>query len=229
MNRATFITLSFLIFALVSILSIALYDRLPDPVPTHWNRHGVADGFTPKPFGAFLAPAVVLVLVSLLAAIPRMSPEGFKVDAFERSYNTIALASTALVGTILSTSILEGAGIAALRIDFVVLFGLGLLLAVIGNLMGKMSRNFFVGIRTPWTLANEEVWLRTHRVGGKIFVAGGLLLSVAAFTGTTLVILLPVVIALAVVPMVYSYFVYRKLQHEAERQGPSEPVRSETP
>jgi uncharacterized membrane protein len=80
-----------------------------------------------------------------------------------------------------------------------------------GNFMGKLTRNFFVGIRTPWTLVNDEVWLRTHRLGGKLFVAAGVVTAIAAFSGAGLYVMLAAVLAAAIVSVIYSYVVYRKL------------------
>jgi uncharacterized membrane protein len=93
--------------------------------------------------------------------------------------------------------------------------GMGVLFVVMGNLLGKVTRNFFVGIRTPWTLANEEVWNRTHRLGGKLFVVAGLVVVAAAFTGVSM---WPVFIAIGLaglIPIVYSYVLYRRLEPAA--------------
>ena len=90
--------------------------------------------------------------------------------------------------------------------------GVGLLLVVLGNFMGKLTKNFFVGIRTPWTLASDEVWLRTHRLGGKLFVLAGAGLFVAGLSGAGHVAILLAVVVAAGIPVAYSYVVYRKLE-----------------
>ena len=99
-------------------------------------------------------------------------------------------------------------------VERVVNLGLGLLLLVIGNYLGKVTRNFFVGIRTPWTLASDEVWLRTHRIGGWLFVAGGAVILIAGFIGpaSALAVTLSVIIAIALFLTVYSYVVYRRVE-----------------
>ena len=90
--------------------------------------------------------------------------------------------------------------------------GMGVLFIVIGNLLGKVTRNFFVGIRTPWTLASEEVWYRTHRLAGKLFVAAGLFMVVASLAGLRLWPLFVSLGVAALVPVVYSYVIYRRIE-----------------
>ena len=93
-----------------------------------------------------------------------------------------------------------------------VLVGVGLLLAVLGNYLGKTTRNFFLGIRTPWTLASDEVWRRTHRLGGWTMVAAGVALVVMGLFGASEMALLVIVGAAALIPVVYSFFAYRALE-----------------
>ena len=84
-----------------------------------------------------------------------------------------------------------------------------------GNFLGKVTRNFFVGIRTPWTLASEEVWLRTHRLGGKCFVAAGFAVVAISLLGLGPWAMMAVILAAALVPVVYSYVIYRRLEGAA--------------
>ena len=87
----------------------------------------------------------------------------------------------------------------------------GLLLVVSGNYMGKFRRNFFIGIRTPWTLASDEVWLRTHRLGAKTFVIGGLLVTLGACLSLGKAFMVAVIGAAAAIPILYSFVIYRRL------------------
>jgi uncharacterized membrane protein len=87
----------------------------------------------------------------------------------------------------------------------------GVLFLIIGNFLGKLTKNYFAGIRTPWTLENDEVWHRTHRLGGKLFVLGGLFTIVSAFMGMGLPVLIATVAATTIVTTAYSYVIYRKL------------------
>jgi uncharacterized membrane protein len=106
---------------------------------------------------------------------------------------------------------LLAAGGVALGLDRIIHTAVGLLLIVLGNFMSKFTRNFFIGIRTPWTLASEEVWFRTHRLGGRLFVVAGLILVLTGLLGGGGV---PVFVAAGIaagIPWVYSYIVYRRL------------------
>ena len=117
---------------------------------------------------------------------------------------------------------LAGAGY-ALPMSTIAPLAVGVLLMVLGNYMGKLRRNFFMGIRTPWTLASEAVWERTHRMAGWLFVLGGAVMVVAALAGAVRGrLLLAVIVVVALVPVVYSYFVYRRLEgrHPSEGKAP---------
>jgi uncharacterized membrane protein len=151
-------------------------------------------------------------LYVLFVAIRRSSPRGFRVEAFAGAFELVQAAILAFLLTLHAGMLLAGLG-EPVSMNRVVCVGMGLLFVVIGNFMGKFTRNFFVGIRTPWTLASDEVWLRTHRLGGKLFVAGGLVVLGAGLLGVRSLVpfmLLPIVLAL--VPAVYSYVLYRRLE-----------------
>ena len=98
--------------------------------------------------------------------------------------------------------------------------GVGLLLIVLGNFMGKITRNFFVGIRTPWTLASDEVWLRTHRLGGKLFVLAGAVFFVCGILGLGAMAPFAATAVAALVSIAYSYVIYRKIEGFKEAEPP---------
>jgi uncharacterized membrane protein len=191
-------------------LAGALYGRMPDPVPTHWNLRGVADGFTPKPWGPFLMPLTAAGLLGLLMALRALAPREMPVERFARVYTVLTAVVVAFLALVTALTALAAVGV-AVNMSRALGLGTGLLFVVLGNFMGKLTRNFFVGIRTPWTLVSDEVWLKTHRLGGKLFVAAGVVTVVAAFTGAGLGVMLAAVLAAALVSAVYSYLVYRKL------------------
>ncbi len=192
-------------------LAAALYGRLPDPIPTHWNARGQVDGYTPKPWGPFVVPLTMAGTYLLLLLIPRISPRGYRLEGFRRAFEVVQVAILAFLLLVTALVLLAGAGV-GVAIDRALTAGIGLLLVVLGNFMGKFTRNFFVGIRTPWTLASEEVWLRTHRLGGKVFVLAGAILFVAGLAGGGPATLLAVTLAASLIPVVYSYVLYRRLE-----------------
>jgi uncharacterized membrane protein len=195
---------------LAFLAAAAIYPQLPATVPIHWNARGQANGFAPRAWGAFLMPVVMAGVYLLFAVIPRISPRGFGVERFGRVYQIF---QTAILAFLLLMSVLvswAGTG-AKVPIGRAVYLGVGLLFIVLGNFLGKVTKNFFVGIRTPWTLASDEVWLRTHRLGGKLFVLAGLGLVVCGLLGVGSPFAPLAAVALAGgVPAVYSYLLYRR-------------------
>jgi uncharacterized membrane protein len=196
-------------FALVALL----YGRMPQVVPTHWNVHGVADGFMPKPLGPFVLPLLAAGTLALLIVLRVASPKGWSVERFARTYGVL---TAVISGFLLVLTALTSAAAIGLPVDvaLVTCLATGVLLVVLGNYMGKLRRNFFIGIRTPWTLANPEVGYRTHRLGGKLFVAAGVITLGAALTGYGIQTLLVTVISTSLVAVVYSYRVYRAVEQE---------------
>jgi uncharacterized membrane protein len=194
-------------------LAGALYGRLPRAVPTHWNLHGQADSFVAKPWGPFVLPLVMTGLYAVLAVLPRISPRGFRMESFARVYGIVRTSVLAFLLVLTALSLISAMG-APLGHDRTIGVAVGLLFVVLGNLMGKVRRNFFVGIRTPWTLASEEVWLRTHRLGGKLFVLAGLAAIVIGLAGGGMPVLLAILLTAAFVPAVYSYVLYRRIEHD---------------
>lgn len=190
-------------------VAAALAPRMPDPVPTHWNIHGVADGFTPKPWGPFVLPLSMVFVLALTAGLAAIAPKEGSVERFGRAYAIVMNAVLAFLFVVTVVASLAATG-APFNLTKVVMAAVGALFVVLGNYMGKFTRNYIMGIRTPWTLANDEVWLRTHRLGAKVFVISGLAV-IAAVLLDVMVIALPVLLAAAAIPVVYSYIVYRKV------------------
>jgi uncharacterized membrane protein len=200
------------VLALVATaLSIAFYSRLPDPVPTHFDLQGTPNGFTPKPIGAFILPFIIAVVGLILSVLPAISPRGYTMEAFGRVFEIVAITIIAIVFAIGVVALLQALGWRP-PLDRVIQPLVGVTLIVAGNFMGKLRRNFFIGIRTPWTLADEEVWFRTHRLGGPLFVVAGIVLMVAPFFGAGMSLIIPVLLLAALIPVVYSYLIYRRLQ-----------------
>ena len=195
-------------FALVA----SFYERLPDPYPTHWNLAGKADNFAAKPWGPLALPLTMTGLWLLLELLPRLSPKGFRIDPFARVYTILQNAILGFFFLLNASAVMAALGSGVAAFERLPLAAVGMLLLILGNYMGKITRNFFIGIRTPWTLASDEVWLRTHRLGGKVFVAAGLLIIAGELFGAGPTFMLPVILAAAIVPAVYSFIVYKRIE-----------------
>lgn len=203
-----------LVLGLVA-LSFALpawfYARLPDPMPTHWGLDGTADGWTPKPLGPFLLPLIQLAVWGLLAAVPAISPRGYRIERFGAAYSRILVLTMAFL-TVIGGLVVARALSAPVDMTRVVTAAVGLLFAGIGNYLGKTTPNFFVGVRTPWTIASPEVWTRTHRFAGWLFVLCGLAAALWALVGPAPLWSLAALVPPAIVPIVYSYVLYRRVE-----------------
>jgi immunity protein, SdpI family len=194
-----------------AIVAAALYHRLPDPMPVHFAYPSRPNGFAPRPVGAFLTPAFVALLGFVLAALPRISPKGYRIDRFLRVYEIVAITLLAVEAVDGMLGLYQALG-HPMNVDRAGTVGLGVILLVLGNYLGKVTRNFFVGIRTPWTLADPEVWLRTHRVGGVLCVLAGAVILIASFVGNgSPAVPIAVLLVLAVGLTAYSYVLYRRV------------------
>ncbi|MGH8200038.1 MAG: SdpI family protein [Steroidobacteraceae bacterium] len=190
--------------------SVVLYPRLPAIIPTHWNAAGVINGWMPKSRGAFVAPVVSLVIVAGLILFEPIQIEEDGDDLKVRYYPTI-VASVAGLNSFANLWVLM-AGMGWHRaLPSHLAIAVGLLLVVLGNSLGKVRQNGVVGIRTPWTLADEEVWARTNRVGGWLIVLAGLVMAATGIMGFRMVPGLIAVGAAAAVSVGYSYVIWLRV------------------
>jgi uncharacterized membrane protein len=198
------------IFAAFSIAAY-LYPNLPEQIPTHWNIAGEVDDYTAKPWGVIILPLAALLVFGVMRLIPVISPKGFRTDKFMDVINVFTVTIVGFMSGVAILVLLEANG-QDVRINEMIFAGLGLMFVVLGNYMGKVRKNFFIGIRTPWTLASDEVWSRTHRLGGKVFMLCGVFLMVNSFFHFPETWLIASLVAVALIPVVYSYFAYRRIE-----------------
>ena len=165
-----------------------------------------------KPWGPYLLPLMMLGSAALFLLLPRISPRGWDVDGKSRGFRAI-VASTLLFMLALHFGTLAFALGYPVSIPILIPMLVGILFIILGNYLGKVQRNFFIGIRTPWTLADDDVWYRTHRIAGRLFVIAGLFIVLAVpLAGERLASRVIVAAALiaAVIPAIYSYVIYPK-------------------
>lgn len=210
MRRLGCYWLAMTLVAAAFAFSAAFYPRLPVIIPTHWNAHGVIDGWMPKSRGAFVIPGVALVIVAFLILFEPIQIQEDASDLKARYYPTI-VAGVAGLNFFFNLQVLEAGMGWHLAISSDSAIGVGLLLVVLGNVLGKLPRNRVVGIRTPWTLADAEVWARTQRVGGWLFVLAGLVMATTGFGGFGMGPGLIAIGAAAVVSVGFSYSVWRRV------------------
>ncbi|GAB2584389.1 SdpI family protein [Dyella jejuensis] len=188
-----------------------LRPRMPALVATHWNARGNVNGYM-TPMHAVLVPTLAIVTLGLLTwLLPRISPRRYAIGPFVSAFAVVMLALQALVLVAALGVLLNAAG-HPVRMPWLCMISLGALLLVMGNYMDKLRQNFFMGIRTPWTLASEAVWERTHRLSGWMFVLAGLAVIAIALLQAPLWSMLCVIAASVLVPCVYSYVIYQRLE-----------------
>ena len=208
-----------LIFVVVMLgVVVWIYPHLPAQTPSHWGADGNVNGWMPRFWAAAIWPLTMLGLALLLAVLPVISPRKFEIAPFARVYGIIVLATLAFLLVVGTIALLAGAGY-HVDVGLVVPIAVGALLMVIGNFMGKFRKNFFVGIRTPWTLTSDVVWERTHRLAGWLFVVAGLIWIVAGLLYASPVVLVVSALAAGFIPVVYSYFLYRRVEGHPRTGG----------
>lgn len=193
-------------------LSVGFYAQLPAAIPVHWNAAGAIDRYASRAFGAFLMPVIMLALAGVFAALPVISPSGFDIERKSRAYAGIVFSILLLLFGVHVFMLLAALHVAH-SITAVIPLLFGPMLIIIGNYLPKIRRNFFVGIRTPWTLADEDVWYRTHRFGGVLFViCGALLMTIGPLLPARAMaaFIVSMVVVTALIAVVYSFVIYRR-------------------
>jgi uncharacterized membrane protein len=210
--------LSFIFIAIPIAVSVYLYPSLPEQIPTHWNLAGEVDDYTPKPWGVLILPLAAVFVFLIMKLIPVISPKGFRTDQFQGVINIFTVTLVGFMSAVALLVLFAATG-RDVHVNEVIFAGVGLLFIVLGNYLGKVRKNFFIGIRTPWTLASDEVWSRTHRLGGWVFVLIGFFLFINAFIQFPEAWLIGAIVVVALVPVVYSFVIYRNLEG-FEEEGP---------
>jgi uncharacterized membrane protein len=216
----TYWMIALLILAAVWAGSAWVYPVLPQRVPTHWNIQGQVDGWGDKTWAVFLTPMIMIVFLILFAFLPALSPKPFEVDSFRSTYLYVmvlmALLFAYIQGLILYATWKEVKGAGGL-VDTgrLLIGGIFLFFALLGNVLGKVRRNFYIGVRVPWTLASDRVWNDTHRLAAWLMVIGGILGFVMVLVGLPIVLAIVALVGSLIVPVVYSFVHYKAL----ERRG----------
>ena len=185
----------------------------------HWDAHGHVNGWGPKWSLFLFGPGMMLFIVLMFSALPWLSPKKFEVDSFRATYLYIMIMIVAMMAYCHILVLLSALGsLSSVGIDVTraITGGVCLLIALLGNVLGKVRRNFFVGIRTPWTIANERVWNATHRFAAKTFFAGGLLGLLAVILHAPFWLPMTAILVAALVPAVYSLIFYKQLERRGE-------------
>ena len=205
--------LTSVIILLPMLAGILLWDRLPEQMATHWGGNGEADGWSSRSFAVFVMPLILLALHWLCLWVTSKDPKNKSQSS--KIFNLILWLVPALslfsCGSIYAAALGQEFQINALMPAF-----LGLLFVIVGNYLPKTVQNRTIGIKIKWTLEDEANWNATHRLAGKLWVIGGLVLIVAAFLpGNWHIFVAPLLLGVMVlVPVAYSWWFHRKQKGE---------------
>ncbi|MFY0683383.1 MAG: SdpI family protein [Balneola sp.] len=202
-----------LVLAAPFIASIYLWNDMPDIVPTHFNAQGEADDYGPKWINAFLLPGIAVLTYLFLLIIPAIDPKK-RIERTQKPITAIRVIISIFLVGIYTIVMMKTFNVDA-KIDQFVFVGVGVLIVFVGNYMNSIKPNYFIGLRTPWTLENPEVWKRTHRFSSKLWIIGGSFMIISTFIPSlrgSLYVIVGLVAILAIVPFAYSYVIFNKLQ-----------------
>lgn len=198
------------IAALALVATWLAWDKLPPHMATHWDASGHINGYSSRAFGALLAPAMMIGLTLLFQVLPALDPRRANYAKFADTYWVIANAVILFLGIVHLMVLAYGLGY-GVSMTRVLPLGLGVLFIALGNVLPRVEPNWFVGIRTPWTLSSDTVWRKTHRTGGFVFLLGGCALLIEGITplGNVLPVMIGTIFVTALTPVVQSYLLWK--------------------
>ena len=207
-------TTSIIVLTLIAIAVIAgavLWNQLPDQMPSHWNANDEVDGTMPRFWGVFLMPLVTLGMFVLFLVLPAIDPLKANIAQFRETFNIFIALIVAFMLYIHGLTLAWGLGYQNFKMSAAMLPFMGILFIAIGYLLRQAKRNFFIGIRTPWTLSSDSVWDKTHQLGSVLFMLSGAFAILGGFFGgmTAFWLMFVPLIGSTLFLVVYSYVLYR--------------------
>jgi uncharacterized membrane protein len=200
--------------AIMGLYTAAIYGHLPDKMPIHWNIRGEVDGWADKKVAVMVMPAITLFITALLMGLPAITPVQFRSNLQGTTgeiYNYVCCVVVGLFCYIHGV-MLQSALHPQMGFNRALFSGMFLFFGLLGNVMGKMRRNPWMGVKTPWTLASDKVWDPTHRLAGKLMVSTGLLGAAWCLAGLTPVPVFVLFMVASLYPLPYSYMLYKRLE-----------------
>ncbi|MCK4968723.1 MAG: SdpI family protein [Candidatus Aenigmarchaeota archaeon] len=202
-------SVSITIIALMFIAGAYVFPSMPEIMATHWDINGNADGYSSRTVGIFLFPVMTFGIYLLFLLIPKIAVYKKNIQSFYKTYSNFIIYLISFMAIVYAVTLLSNLGY-VINMNYIIMPALGLLFYGVSFLLEDSKKNFFIGIRTPWTLSSDKVWEKTHKLGAKIFRV----LAVLAFA----TLLFPNGIVLFIIPtfasviflIIYSYIEYQK-------------------
>jgi len=203
---------SLLLIVLPVILGFLTYTQLPDQMAIHWGINGEANGTADKLSGLLIVPIISVFLLALFAFIPRIDPLKKNYASFRKYYDSFVIV---MIGFLSYIQLLVLFWNLSVPFNFtrMMAFGFGAMFYYLGLPLENAKPNWFVGIRTPWTLSSNKVWDKTHKMGGKLFKSVGIVTFIGAIIfEEMLIVSVALIIAASLATVVYSYLEFKKLK-----------------
>lgn len=197
-----------ILILVAGLYGIAVYPQLPERIPCHWNWRGEVDGWMLRDQAVIFGPGIMLIGLLGIWGLPRISPKPFSMENFRATFNLVMVEVVGLFAFIHVLS-LRAAMHPEMDSGRIVIGGIMIFFALLSNVMGRVRRNLWMGIRTPWTLASDRVWIATHRFAARLWTVVSLVCAAMAFLGAPLGLVLAVFIIAIFIPIIYSYQIHR--------------------
>jgi uncharacterized membrane protein len=201
-----------LMFVLALLAGFLLWNRLPDQMASHWGVNDQVNGYMSKFWGVFLLPLMTLGMFLLFLVIPFIDPLKANIAQFRSVFNLFIVLIVAFMLYLYGVTLAWNLGYTSFKMSRAMLPAIGLLFIFIGFMMRQAKRNFFIGIRTPWTLSSDTVWNETHRLGAILFMISGVLAFIGGILGGTIAFWMMFVplIGSTIFLLIYSYVLYQR-------------------
>jgi uncharacterized membrane protein len=212
MSTRTTTIVVLVMIAAATLAGLLFWNRLPDLMASHWNINDQVDGYISKFWGVFMLPLITLAMFVLFLVVPAIDPMKANIAQFREAFNLFIILLIGFMVYLYGLTLAWNLGYTNFRMSGAMLPAIGLLFIFTGFMMRQAKRNFFIGIRTPWTLSSDTVWNETHRVGAILFMISGALAFIGGFLGGTTAfwMMFVPIIGSTIFLLIYSYMVYQR-------------------
>jgi uncharacterized membrane protein len=195
-----------------TIAGLLLWNQLPEQMASHWNVNDQVDGYMPKFWGVFMMPLITLGMFLLFLVVPSIDPLKANIAHFREAFNLFIVLIVAFMLYVHALTLAWSLGYTDFKMSTSMLPAMGLLFIFIGFMLRKAKRNFFIGIRTPWTLSSDTVWDKTHQLGSILFMASGVFTLIGGIFGgmTAFWFLFVPLMGSTIFLLVYSFVLYQR-------------------
>ncbi len=199
------------LIAIALVVGLTLWNQLPDQMASHWNSNDQVDGYISRFWGVFLMPLITLGMFVMFLVVPAIDPLKANISQFREAFNMFIALMVAFMLYIHGLTLVWSLGYQDFKMSAAMLPFMGILFIAIGYLLRQAKRNFFIGIRTPWTLSSDSVWDKTHRLGSVLFMVSGAFAIAGGFFGgmAAFWLMFAPLIGSSLFLVIYSYILYR--------------------